>query len=145
MPLASFRRWTVAAVAVAGALGCGKKTATSDPAPVADAASCATVGPPRPDKARYRPGDPVAISVDATAHATPRWRCRSCKGFISTFPPGQSRQTGAVQTLAEDMQLDVLQFYDWEWRHEKLIEPNPGGSPRVGIEVEGCSAAFVDP
>jgi hypothetical protein len=201
MRFRAFPPWSVAMV-VAGALGCAKTRSTGDPPSVADAPSCATVGRARPDKARYRPGDPIAISVDVTnttdracsttlalslthlgdpaaidapAPATinidaggtmqarftfaapapdfqgylasialpgassgattgidvssvatrfPRY------GFVSEFPPGQSRDRSAaiIQRLTQDLHLNLIQFYDWGWRHEKLIERNADGS-----------------
>src|SRR6185369_9221278 len=62
-------------------------------------------------------GATTAIDVSSDAIHFPRY------GFISMFPPGQSRDTSValVRTLTQDMHLNLLQFYDWEWRHEKLI------------------------
>lgn len=68
----------------------------------------------------------AVVSVDVSSSATrfPRY------GFLSSFPPGQSQDTSRsiVQTLAQNFHLNLLQFYDWAWRHEKLIERSSNGS-----------------
>ena len=45
-------------------------------------------------------------------------------GFMTEFYSGQSQAISEqmVGKLVEDYHITALQFYDWMWRHEKLIE-----------------------
>lgn len=60
----------------------------------------------------------TGIDVSSTALGYPRY------GYLSNFSPNQTPEVinPIVQRLARDYHLNVFQFYDWFWRHEKLIE-----------------------
>jgi hypothetical protein len=60
----------------------------------------------------------TGIDVSSTALGYPRY------GYLSNFSPNQTPEVlnPIVQRLAQDYHLNVFQFYDWFWRHEKLIE-----------------------
>ena len=64
----------------------------------------------------------TGIDVSSTPLGYPRY------GYLSNFAPSQTPDvTGPiVQRLAQDYHLNLFQFYDWFWRHEKLIERDNG-------------------
>lgn len=64
----------------------------------------------------------VDVSSDPTRY--PRY------GYISVFPPEQSveRSRELVRTLSGNYHLNLLQLYDWSWRHEDLIPRQANGS-----------------
>lgn len=64
----------------------------------------------------------TGVDVSSTARRYPRY------GYVSVFPPGQSDEETReiVRVLAQEFHLNMLQFYDWFWRHEDLIPGGPG-------------------
>jgi hypothetical protein len=63
----------------------------------------------------------TGIDVSSTSLGYPRY------GYLSEFSPGQAQSADAtVRRLAQDYHLNMFQFYDWFWRHEKLIERENG-------------------
>lgn len=64
----------------------------------------------------------TGIDVSSSPLRFPRY------GFISNFPVSQTAQqsTDMVKQMVEDYHLNLFQFYDWMWRHEKLIKRTNG-------------------
>jgi dextranase len=60
----------------------------------------------------------TGIDVSSSSLGYPRY------GYLSKFSPDQTPAvTGPiVQRLALDYHLNLFEFYDWFWRHEKLIQ-----------------------
>jgi hypothetical protein len=60
----------------------------------------------------------TGIDISSTPLAYPRY------GYLSNFSPDQNADVldPIVARLAQDYHLNLFQFYDWFWRHEKLIE-----------------------
>lgn len=51
-----------------------------------------------------------------------RWSQAPRYGFLSDFAPGQTDIEGRCDSLLR-YHLNVVQFYDWMWRHYKLLPP----------------------
>ena len=66
----------------------------------------------------------TAVDVSSTPFRFPRY------GYISEFlpelTPGECLDR--ISTLAQQYHVNLLQFYDWAWRHEQLIQREPDGS-----------------
>jgi dextranase len=64
----------------------------------------------------------TGIDVSSSPLGYPRY------GYLSNFSPDQKPEILApiVQRLAQDYHLNMFQFYDWFWRHEKLIARKNG-------------------
>jgi dextranase len=64
----------------------------------------------------------TGIDISSTPLGYPRY------GYLSNFSPDQSSAVinPVVQRLAQDYHLNMFQFYDWFWRHEKLIQRENG-------------------
>jgi hypothetical protein len=64
----------------------------------------------------------TGIDVSSTPLAYPRY------SYLSEFSPNQARDVldATVRRLAQDYHQNMFQFYDWFWRHEKLIERENG-------------------
>ncbi len=61
----------------------------------------------------------TGIDVSSAAEHFPRY------GYISEFAPDQRDLiVNSIPVLAREFHLNMLQFYDWGWRHEKLIKYN---------------------
>ena len=61
-------------------------------------------------------------------------------GYISVFPPEQTaeRSSQLVSTLSRKYHLNMLQLYDWFWRHEDLIPRQAdGGVQPTWIDLFG--------
>ena len=60
----------------------------------------------------------TGIDISSTPLGYPRY------GYLSNFSPDQTQDAldPIVQRLAQDYHLNLFQFYDWAWRHEKLIQ-----------------------
>ena len=64
----------------------------------------------------------TGIDVSSTSLAYPRY------SYVSDFSPDQDADVldARVRRLAQDYHQNMFQFYDWFWRHEKLIERDDG-------------------
>jgi hypothetical protein len=64
----------------------------------------------------------TGIDISSSPLGYPRY------GYLSNFAPDQTPNVVGpiVQRLAQDYHLNMFQFYDWFWRHEKLIERDNG-------------------
>lgn len=65
----------------------------------------------------------TAIDVSSSWTRYPRY------GYVHAFPSGQTQSQSAakIRQLSEDYHLNGIQFYDWMWRHDKVIK-RTGGS-----------------
>ena len=63
-----------------------------------------------------------AIDVSSTWTRFPRY------GYMTEYPTGESAGTSTanMQELARNYHINAIQFYDWMWRHEKLIKRTGG-------------------
>ena len=75
----------------------------------------------------------TGIDVSSTPLAYPRY------GYLSNFAPDQPPAIlkPIVTRLAQDYHLNMFQFYDWFWRHEKLIERDNGNLPATWQDLFG--------
>jgi dextranase len=66
----------------------------------------------------------TGIDVSSTSLAYPRY------GYLSSFSPELTLPVAQpiVARLTQDYHLNMFQFYDWFWRHEKLIERDSNGN-----------------
>ena len=81
----------------------------------------------------------TAIDVSSDWTRFPRY------GYLTQFYNGQPQATSAalIRQLVEDYHLDALQFYDWMWRHEKVIQrPRPGVVNDPWIDWRGAAISF---
>jgi GH15 family glucan-1,4-alpha-glucosidase len=64
----------------------------------------------------------TGIDVSSSPLRFPRY------GYISDFPASRTAQQSAdmINQLVQDYHLNMFQFYDWMWRHEKLIKRTSG-------------------
>ncbi len=64
----------------------------------------------------------TGIDVSSTPLGYPRY------GYLSQFSPDQAQDVldATVRRLVQDYHQNMFQFYDWFWRHEKLIERENG-------------------
>jgi dextranase len=63
----------------------------------------------------------TGVDVSSSALGYPRY------GYFSDFSPQEQGVIDAtVRRLAQDYHQNMFQFYDWFWRHEKLIERENG-------------------
>lgn len=86
--------------------------------------------------------DRAASAVDVSSDWTrfPRY------GYLTQFYSGQSSATSAelIRQLVEDYHIDGLQFYDWMWRHEQVIQrPRPGVINDPWIDWRGSAISFA--
>jgi GH15 family glucan-1,4-alpha-glucosidase len=63
-----------------------------------------------------------AIDVSSNWTRFPRY------GYMTEYPTGESNATSIanMQELARNYHINAIQFYDWMWRHEKLIKRTGG-------------------
>jgi hypothetical protein len=64
----------------------------------------------------------TGVDVSSTPLGYPRY------GYLSEFSPARTQDAAdaTVRRLAQDYHQNMFQFYDWFWRHEKLIERENG-------------------
>ncbi len=85
-----------------------------------------------------RAGTAIDVSSDWTRY--PRY------GYLTEFYAGQSAATSddLVRQLAEDYHITGLQFYDWMWRHEQVIQrPRPGVIADPWVDWRGAAISFA--
>lgn len=81
----------------------------------------------------------TAIDVSSDWTRYPRY------GYLTEMYSGQSTaySTGLVQQLAEDYHINGLQFYDWMWRHEQVIDySRPGVIKDPWVDWRGAAISF---
>jgi len=64
----------------------------------------------------------TAIEVSSNWARYPRY------GFVHAFAPGQTQAQSQekMRLLAENYHINAVQFYDWMWRHERVISRTNG-------------------
>lgn len=79
-----------------------------------------------------------AIDVSSTWTRYPRY------GYTTEFPSGESYATSLsnVQELERNYHINALQFYDWMWRHEKLIKRTGGTIDSTWTDWSGKTIAW---
>ncbi|MFO7597062.1 MAG: glycoside hydrolase family 66 protein [Desulfocurvibacter africanus] len=68
-------------------------------------------------------GEPAGTGIDVSSTATrfPRY------GYVSDFTlAGQAESEEGIRELSQEFHLNMFQFYDWFWRHEKFIKREGG-------------------
>lgn len=71
-----------------------------------------------PEREGGAPGEPVALSTafDVAAH----WKLAPRYGFLSDFHPGERGRLADADSLLK-YHLNVVQFYDWMYRHDEPV------------------------
>ncbi|MER3437883.1 MAG: hypothetical protein C4346_10010, partial [Chloroflexota bacterium] len=62
-----------------------------------------------------------------------RWSQAPRYGFVADFPPGM--EAGEISARADALcryHLNVVQFYDWMWRHYRLLPPTEAFTDALG-------------
>lgn len=72
-------------------------------------------------------GEAGALDVLADPLSRPRY------GFVSHFEPG--RETAGVAELVRRLHLNAVQFYDWMYRHARLLPPQDEFEDALGQPV----------
>ncbi len=72
-------------------------------------------------------GEAAALDVLADPLSRPRY------GFVSHYEPG--RETGGVAELVRRLHLNAVQFYDWMYRHARLLPPQDEFEDALGQPV----------
>lgn len=64
----------------------------------------------------------TGIDVSSTPNRFPRY------GYISDFPSSRTstQSTNMIKQMSEDYHINMFQFYDWMWRHEKMFKRTVG-------------------
>ncbi|MDQ5825041.1 MAG: glycoside hydrolase family 66 protein [Chloroflexota bacterium] len=72
-----------------------------------------------------------------------RWSQAPRYGFLSDFAPGQTDIEGRCNSLLR-YHLNVVQFYDWMWRHYKLLPPTEEFTDGMGrrLSLDAVRAAI---
>ncbi|HEX8597849.1 MAG TPA: glycoside hydrolase family 66 protein [Chloroflexia bacterium] len=72
-----------------------------------------------------------------------RWSQAPRYGFLSDFAPGQTDIEGRCDSLLR-YHLNVVQFYDWMWRHYKLLPPTEEFTDGMGrrLSLDSVRAAI---
>lgn len=75
--------------------------------------------------------DGTAIDVSSNPNRFPRY------GYISDFPATRTSQqsTDMIKRLTQDYKLNMFQFYDWMWRHEKMIKRTNGSIDATWVDL----------
>ena len=73
------------------------------------------------------------------------WRRYPRYGYITEFYQGQSsqRDTDIFNQLMRDYHINCVQFYDWMWRHENVIEGSPPNIVDPWIDWRGAHISYV--
>lgn len=79
----------------------------------------------------------TGIDVSSNPLGYPRY------GYLSNFSPSQTPAvTGPImQRLAQDYHLNLFLFYDWFWRHEKLIQRDKGNLTPIWMDLFGRTSS----
>ncbi len=80
----------------------------------------------------------TAIDVSSSWTRYPRY------GYVDSFPTGQTQSESAakIRQLSEDYHLNAIQFYDWMWRHEKVIKRTGGSIDDPWTDWAGNSISY---
>ena len=62
-------------------------------------------------------------SASTAFDVLPSWTAFPRYGFLTDFSPGRADAASMVEALAR-FHLNGLQFYDWQYRHERLLPPS---------------------
>jgi dextranase len=65
----------------------------------------------------------VLASVSTAFDVLPDWTAFPRYGFLTDFSPDRTDAASTVEALAR-FHLNGLQFYDWQYRHDRLLPPN---------------------
>ena len=73
------------------------------------------------------------------------WRRYPRYGYITEFYQGQSsqRSTDIFNQLMRDYHINCVQFYDWMWRHENVIEGSPPNIVDPWIDWRGAHISYA--
>lgn len=76
-------------------------------------------------------GSKAYTAVDVSSD----WRRQPRYGFLTAFADGVTAddREAMIDLLAREYHLSVLQFYDWMWRHENVIQVDPGTGNMVPV------------
>lgn len=78
----------------------------------------------------------------------PSWTAYPRYGFLTDFAPGRDDIASAVGTLAR-YHVNGVQFYDWQYRHDRLLPPEPEYTDPLGrrlslpVVADGVGAAHA--
>jgi dextranase len=91
-----------------------------------------------------RPVDTASTALDVL----PAWTAYPRYGFLTDFAPGRGDIAEAVASLAR-YHLNGVQFYDWQYRHDHLVPPEPAYTDPLGrrlslpVVADGVRAAHA--
>jgi dextranase len=77
-----------------------------------------------------QPGRPV-VEASTAVDVLGDWTQAPRYGFLSDFPPDATDPSSALVTLAK-YHINVVQFYDWMWRHYVLMPPTTAFEDALG-------------
>ncbi|PZS00596.1 MAG: hypothetical protein DLM69_06250, partial [Candidatus Chloroheliales bacterium] len=86
------------------------------------------------DAALYAGGDELIAEGSGAFDVLARWSDAPRYGFLADFAPGQSDVAARCDRLAR-YHLNVVQFYDWMWRHYQLLPPQDDFSDALGRQL----------
>jgi dextranase len=75
------------------------------------------------DATLYDEGGQVVARSSGALDVLERWSQAPRYGFLSDFAPGEPSDVEARADALLRYHLNVVQFYDWMWRHYKLLPP----------------------
>ncbi len=78
--------------------------------------------------------DRVVCEGGAALDVLDDWTQAPRYGFLSDFAPGDRDAADAVDTLAR-YHVNVVQFYDWMWRHYALMPPHDDFTDALGRQL----------
>lgn len=73
---------------------------------------------------KSKDGDTVA-SGSCGVDVSSRWTLYPRYGYLARFGPELESRAPEILEQLKDFHLDGLQFYDWQWRHQRPLSPNP--------------------
>ncbi len=73
----------------------------------------------------------TGIDVSSSPLKFPRY------GYISDFPSSRTsaQSTAMIKQMTEDYHLNMFQFYDWMWRHDKLLKRTGGTVDSTWVDL----------
>ncbi|MDQ3927633.1 MAG: carbohydrate-binding protein, partial [Chloroflexota bacterium] len=73
----------------------------------------------------------TGIDVSSSPLRFPRY------GYISDFPTSRTatQSTDMVKQMAQDYHINMFQFYDWMWRHEKMLKRSNGTVDSTWVDL----------
>ena len=85
--------------------------------------------PPQPDGGYGVPGGDATTAVEVLDNPLARARY----GFVASYPDG--REVDGVLENVRRLHLNAVQFYDWMYRHAKLVPPTDVFEDALGQTV----------